>query len=171
MPINFNHPPVKAFVSERDAFCRELKTKAKIIYEGQEMEGIVQWDTGASGTCISKRVIDALNPKRRGYRTVLTPTGSSIRGVYLLDIVLPNDVLVPDINVIETDIDEQGIDALIGMDIIAMGDFAVSNYDGKLVFTFRIPSIKRTDYVAEVQAENLWVNTQTHGKGQRKKKR
>lgn len=162
--MQINHPPVRAFVSERDSFCRELKTNAKIIYEGNELDAIVQWDTGASGSCISKRVVDTLNPKRRGFRTVYTPNGSGVRGLYLLDFKLPNDVTVTDVPVIETDIGEQGIDALIGMDIIAMGDFAVSNYGGKLVFTFRIPSIKRTDYVAEVRKENMWAKAQPNRK-------
>ena len=40
-----------------------------------------------------------------------------------------------------------GIGVLIGMDIITSGDFSVSNYNGKTVFTFRTPSQERIDYV------------------------
>ena len=36
---------------------------------------------------------------------------------------------------------------LIGMDIISLGDFSVSNFNGKTQFTFRIPSQAHTDYV------------------------
>ena len=64
----------------------------------------------------------------------------------------------------------QGVDVLIGMDIISLGDFAVSNYDSKLVFTFRVPSIKTTNYVAEVQAENTRARIQSHGKGTTRKR-
>ena len=42
-----------------------------------------------------------------------------------------------------------GFDILIGMQIISKGDFAITNYDGKMCMTFRVPSIKREDYVAE----------------------
>jgi len=38
-------------------------------------------------------------------------------------------------------------DVLIGMDIISLGDFAVTNFQEKTVFTFRIPSVERIDFV------------------------
>ena len=37
------------------------------------------------------------------------------------------------------------------MDIIGTGDFAVTNLDGKTVFTFRIPSAERIDFVKEIR--------------------
>jgi len=40
-------------------------------------------------------------------------------------------------------------EALIGMDIIGKGDFAVTNKDGKTTFTFRIPSIECIDFVKQ----------------------
>jgi len=171
MKNQIDHPPVRAFVAERIPTCRELKTKAKIVYGSEEIEVVAQWDTGASGSCVSKKVIDELKPVRTGLRTVRTPTGCDIRGMYLLDIVLPNDVRVPDVAVVDTEIGDQGIGLLIGMDIISMGDFAVSNFDGKLVFTFRVPSIKTTDYVKEVQAENIKAQIPVHGKGNTKKRK
>jgi hypothetical protein len=39
-------------------------------------------------------------------------------------------------------------DILIGMDIISAGDFVVTNYEGKTVFSFRIPSCECIDFVA-----------------------
>ena len=165
-----NHPPVHAFVSRRDTNCRELKTTAKIVCGDKSMDAIVQWDTGASCSCISKKVVETLQPTRRGFRTVLTPNGSAIRGVYLLDFMLPQGVLVTNIMAIETDIGEQGIEALIGMDIISMGDFAVSNFNNELVFTFRTPSIETTDYVAVVNRENMFANIQQHGQGNTRKR-
>jgi len=164
------HAQIHAFVAERAPTCRELKTKATIICGNERMEAVAQWDTGASGSCISQRVIQVLKPVRTGLRTVLTPTGSDIRGMYLLDFILPNDVHVSDVAVIDTEIGDQGIDLLIGMDIISMGDFAVSNNGGKLVFTFRIPSIKTTDYVAEAKAEEVRARIPQHGQGTTRKR-
>ena len=164
------HLPVRAFVAERDSTCRELKTKATIICGTAKKEVVAQWDTGASGSCISQKVIQELKPVRTGLRTVLTPTGSDIRGMYLLDFILPNDVYVSDVAVVDTEIGDQGIDLLIGMDIISMGDFAVSNNEGKLVFTFRVPSIKTTDYVAEAKVADIKARIQQHGKGNTRKR-
>lgn len=42
---------------------------------------------------------------------------------------------------------------LIGMDVINLGDFAISNREQKTVFTFRMPSLQRFDFVREAQTE------------------
>jgi uncharacterized protein YecA (UPF0149 family) len=36
---------------------------------------------------------------------------------------------------------------LIGMDLISLGDFAVTNFAGKTVFSFRVPSVQMIDFV------------------------
>ena len=66
MKQQIDHPPVRAFVSERESTCRELKTKATLVYGNEKMEVVAQWDTGASGSCISQRVIQVLKPVRTG---------------------------------------------------------------------------------------------------------
>jgi len=57
---------------------------------------------------------------------------------------------------------------LIGMDIIGIGDFAVSNYNNKTIFSFRYPSKHKIDFVHEINLQNLIGKK--HGKGKRKKK-
>lgn len=47
-----------------------------------------------------------------------------------------------------------GSDVLIGMDIIARGDFAMSNSNGKTKFTFQIPATHEHDYVKEQSAKS-----------------
>ena len=66
----------------------------------------------------------------------------------MVDLLLPNDVRVTDVAVTEADIPTT--DVLIGMDIIMLGDFAVSNFEGKTCFTFRIPSMRKIDFVKEI---------------------
>ncbi len=44
----------------------------------------------------------------------------------------------------------------------------VSNYNGVTVFSFRTPSKKRTDYVLEIQVQN--VTGKPHGQGKKKRK-
>ena len=77
--------------------------------------------------------------------------------------------MIKDLVVIDSEIGSQSIGVLIGMDVIGMGDFAVSNFGDKTVFSFRIPSDKRTDYVAELRKSQLIGPT--HGKGKQKKRR
>ena len=49
----------------------------------------------------------------------------------------------------------QGADILIGMDIIGVGDFAVTNRDGKTKFSFRLPSRADIDFVVEDKKSDL----------------
>jgi hypothetical protein len=42
-------------------------------------------------------------------------------------------------------------DILIGMDIITLGDFAVSNFEGVTKFSFRVPSLSHIDFVVDVR--------------------
>lgn len=76
---------------------------------------------------------------------VHTPDGNSLKETYLVNIVLPNKVGVSQIRVAEGTIKDA--DALIGMDIIGLGDFAVTNKDDKTTFSFRMPSIECIDFV------------------------
>jgi hypothetical protein len=44
---------------------------------------------------------------------------------------------------------------LIGMSIINKGDFSISNYDNKTTLSFRIPSVKETDYTKEKPVSHI----------------
>lgn len=127
-----------------------------------------QWDTGASGTCISEELVSKLELIPTGKQIIQTPSGSLDVNTYIIDIMLPNNLTITDVMVCGTKIGNQGIQMLIGMDVISLGDLSVSNYNGKTVFSFRIPSKKTTDYVKEINLENRIG--QKHGKGKRKKK-
>lgn len=44
-----------------------------------------------------------------------------------------------------------GIDAILGMDVIVLGDFSITNVGGQTWMSFRTPSCASIDYVAEFQ--------------------
>ena len=158
-----------AFTSKYDGISNKLINDVIVINSGISKSCKAQWDTGASGTCISDDVVRGLNLLPVGMQTIQTPSGSKDVSTYLLDIVLPNNVIIQKILVCGTDIGNQGIQLLIGMDVISCGDFSVSNYNGKTVFSYRTPSRKETDYVKEINIENK-IGPK-HGKGKRKKKK
>jgi hypothetical protein len=64
--------------------------------------------------------------------------------VYAVNVELPNELMFSDIEVICCKL--RGCDVLIGMDIISLGDMAVSNYQAQTVLSFRYPSVAVTDY-------------------------
>ena len=157
-----------AFTSSYKGISLALKNKTSIIYDGRSCECEAQWDTGASGTCISNAIASKLGLVATGKKNIATPAGRTTVNTYLVSILLPNHVLISDIEVCDSHIGDQGIDMLVGMDIISKGDFAVSNHNGQTSFSFRLPSVKRTDYVLEAKIEK--AIGPKHGKGSRKHK-
>jgi len=105
------------------------------------------WDTGATMTVVSQKVIDECSLKLITYTKAQTPNGERTSGVYLAAVMLPNGVGFPGMLVVEGEV--SGGDALIGMDIITKGDFSITNVNSKTLHSFRTPSIASIDYVAE----------------------
>ena len=154
-----------AFTSDSHGKVNRLINEAKVQSKGNENTYLALWDTGAAITCISKKVATDLRLIPTGYITIQGSSGSARKPTYYVDIVLRNNVCIKGVRVSEAEIGSQGIDLLIGMDIIGFGDFAVSNFEDNTVFTFRIPSVRRTDYVAEINHEKIMAKIGTHGKG------
>ncbi len=107
------------------------------------------WDTGATSSVITQKVIDQCGLKATGMTEVHTAQGPSTTETFLVGIFLPNDVVFPAVKVSRGVI--RDFDVLIGMDIIGRGDFAVTNKDGKTVFSFRMPSMECIDFVKQSQ--------------------
>lgn len=158
-----------ALVVKESEIKNTLKSVVTLKNEDCSMDVVALWDTGATNSCIAMDVVAGLSLISTGKIPMSTPSGSRIADTYLLDVVLPKDVHIDDLMVCDSEIGDQGIGMLIGMDIITKGDFAVSNYDGKTVFTFRVPSIALTDYVAQIRKQN--IIGERHGKGKRKRKK
>jgi len=110
-------------------------------------EFIALWDTGATNTVITEKVLQYVPLNPIGFTNVSGAYGDEPerRPVYLACIYLPNGVCINSIPVIKAE--PKGCDILIGMDIIGKGDFVITNYDGHTVFTFRIPSQEKIDFV------------------------
>ena len=105
------------------------------------------WDTGATCTVITRRVVEDCNLKAIGMSRVRGVNDVRSAESYLINIRLPNDVEFGNLRVIGTEQLSGGADVLVGMDIIGAGDFAVSNYEGRTAFTFRCPSQARIDFL------------------------
>jgi len=65
---------------------------------------------------------------------------AKLSDIVVATIVLPNGMILPSKRFSVNDI--PGADVLIGMDIISMGDFCISNARGRTLFSFVIPSYK-----------------------------
>lgn len=158
-----------AFTSQYKDISNKLINKVEVFYNGKSVKCLALWDTGATNCCVSQDVVKQLSLISTGKVNITTPNQTSERDTYLVDVNLPNDVRINDVCVIDSDIEKQNIGMLIGMNIINLGDFTVSNFQNKTTFTFRMPSESTTDYVKQIRISNI-IGT-PHGKGKRKKKR
>jgi hypothetical protein len=164
-----------AFTVKGDGLLRELKTTAHVRaaqsvfsapdgkYAQEEVRAL--WDTGATACALSPSVIARLNLAPIG-KTPVSAAGSKYdSGVFLIDVLLPNGLVVSDIRAVEAKSIE-GFDMLIGMDIITLGDSAITNCGKKTIFSFRFPSgEKPIDYceqVHQVKAEHQKTENQNY---------
>lgn len=103
------------------------------------------WDTGATGTSITKEVIGMLGLKPVTQIEVFNAHGESkIKDAFLVNITFPCNIMVNGITAAEGSFGS-GIGVLVGMDIIRLGDFAISNFKGKTAFSFRIPTYSKVE--------------------------
>lgn len=130
------------------------------------------WDTGATHSAITKKVADELGLKPTGIVEVKYGSGKATTNTYLVNISLPNGVMIGQMRVSEVNLipddnvsDDQQPQLLIGMDIIGIGDFAVTNFGEKTTLSFRVPSVAEIDFIPEAQERNVMEG------GNRKQKR
>ena len=162
-----------AFTCKSEIILRQLRTEVYIEDSSvtsplEDHKFIAIWDTGATSTCITKRLATRLGLKPTGICDNHTAGGHREAAVFFVNVFLPNHVLVPNIQVHDMEDNENNFDVLIGMDIISMGDFSISNYDNKTAFTFRLPSKRLTDYVYQENIERAMGPK--HGKGNKSKR-
>lgn len=158
--MDSNSQKIKAFTWKTVGLSNRLITKVTISANSKSLEVYALWDTGATNTCISQQVYDTLGLSPVSFTTMQTASSKEVASVTLINVKLPNDVSVKDVRAIVSKIGEQvfpikeedgqtyirRLDVLIGMDIICLGDFSVSNFQGNTTLTFRIPSISEIDF-------------------------
>lgn len=107
---------------------------------------VALWDTGSTMTVISAELADKLNLEPVGEMLAETAGGKYVAKKYIVSLSLPNRLNIENVMISSGKLGP-GIDILIGMDIITLGDFAVTNYNNKTVFSFRFPSCEVIDFV------------------------
>ena len=149
--FTFKYPGISR-VLETDIFISVAfdPTATKDFPKSTKFKAI--WDTGATNSVISQNVIDQCGLVGTGMTKVDGVGGIHNSETYFVNFYLPSNVGVPLLKVTKGEL--KGFDALIGMDIIGLGDFAVTNKDSKTVFSFRYPSIECIDFVEQVNHPN-----------------
>jgi predicted aspartyl protease len=143
---------IEPVVERYDKIVRDIQSDLVVVGSGERMAGsktpvVVKaiWDTGAYGSVISPKVAQELGLVPVGVKPIQTANGTYEAYAYVVDMMLPNKLVIRGVEVSESDL--KVCDALIGMDIISMGDMKVTNKP-TTKFIFRIPAEGDTPLVA-----------------------
>lgn len=111
------------------------------------------WDTGCSNTTITQKVVDALGLKPTGRTTVNTASETNKpTDTYEVDIFLSDGLVFKNMTV-NLGVIIDGIDCLLGLDIINTGDFSITNLHGNTCMSFRHPSSHEVDFTQQTHKE------------------
>jgi predicted aspartyl protease len=139
-------------------FHIKLITEAE-IFNSIQNENVIKvralWDTGAMLSAITPEVAERLNLVSTD-RIKVNGIGSySIADIVRVSIRLPNLVELKNARISVLNL-VRDVDMLIGMDIIRLGDFSISNGEGKTLFTFAMPPFDdKTDLYEKALAVNM----------------
>ena len=139
--------PGLSFTATYEKISRVLRSK--VYAESPDNNNAVEvnaiWDTGAARSLITPETASKLNLKPVSKTLMATPSDKDVQSnVYLIKIHLPNGATILNVQALEGT--PNSCDMLIGMDVITLGDFAVTNFNGKTSFSFRIPSMAEIDF-------------------------
>lgn len=134
------------FTIKYSEFNGRIITQEHILYNGKPIPVKAAWDTGSTYTCISKEFAENFELKSCNMCDISTTYGKKLSNLYDINVILNDDLLIP-LKVSTLDyIHQEGIDLLIGMDIISKGDFSISTFNDVTCFSFRIPSKGLIDF-------------------------
>ena len=144
---------IEPVVERYDKIVRDIQSDLVVVGSGERVAGnrtpvVVKaiWDTGAYGSVISPRVAQELGLVPVGVKPIQTANGTYEAYAYVVDMMLPNKLVIRGVEVSESDL--KVCDALIGMDIISLGDMKVTNKPSTK-FIFRIPAEGDTPLVSD----------------------
>ena len=151
-----------AFTCDYNKKVRQLITEVSLIKPQERAKNIKQynalWDTGATSSSITQEVVDNLKLEPIDKVIVNHAGGNDECYVYLVNIILPNNVGISSVRVSCVSLTSDPnlpINVLIGMNLISLGDFAVTNYKEKTTMSFVLPSHNRIDFVPDANKLNI----------------
>lgn len=133
------------------------------------------WDTGATNSVIGQAIKNSLKLPVVGRVMVHGVHGQEEADRCAIDIHLPNHVIIQNLPVtVSKGFIDDGFQLLIGMDIIGLGDFAISHKKNNTVMSFCVPSCQDIDFVNvadQMNAKNAGLNRDARRKIKKTKPR
>lgn len=150
MIINL-HP--RSFTVDFEEECNVIITSVSVGAVGETSQDAFVateaiWDTGAEFCMITRSLAEQLQLFPIAQINVRGVNHEERANLYLVDLQLPHGLIIPSVPIAQCEaLTPPNCSVLIGMSIIKNSDFCISHKKGHTVFSFRKPSMKRTDYV------------------------
>jgi gag-polyprotein putative aspartyl protease len=126
------------------------------------------WDTGATGSVITQRVLDQLQIPPAAMTDAYGVDSCERKNVYLVDLLLPMNVRVQGARVIVGEV--MAADVLVGMDVITMGEFVIANHGGRTKMSFCLSSQSDLDFAKQISDFDFAEQMQTRGTTQKERR-
>lgn len=137
-----------------DGIANAIVTPVSIAnpFSGQHIDTRGIWDTGATNSVITKKAATELGLKPISRAVVNGVHGSQEVNVYFVCIELNNGQITTNVCITECEelSADNSIGMLVGMDIVTLGDFCITNTEKRTAMSFVVPSRKRIDFVEEI---------------------
>jgi len=159
---------VHAITNTNNAIARSIITPVEIknVFTDDMVKTHGIWDTGATDSVITKSTAESLRLMPIKQSVVRGVHGEKEVNVYYVNITLNNKNI--SINAQVTECDELSADCsvgmLIGMNIITMGDFAITNHQNQTTMTFRVPSLQKIDFVSGMKTGHQIIKDKIPGR-------
>tara|TARA_R110002124_G_scaffold140809_5_gene305269 strand:- start:2633 stop:3139 length:507 start_codon:yes stop_codon:yes gene_type:complete len=151
--------PVSALtIKSNGGLLRQLTSPVDVFVPNTDVSNRYNaiWDTGATGTVITQEVVNNIGLIPTGMSLVHTANGVAQQNTYIIDIALSEGIFLRDITVTCAAGLSGGCNILIGMDVISLGDFSITNKENVTCMSFRVPSLHEIDFCKN---PNLKANT------------
>lgn len=137
----------RAFTLTANKIMDSLTSSVVVVNpnNNKQKEVSAKWDTGSNVTLISSKLAEELELIQKDVVKTTFIGGEINVKIYLVNLELPNKIIAYNLEIYDWPNSANGIDILIGMDIIKQGDFTISNFEGKTKFGFRHPSSEHLD--------------------------
>lgn len=149
--------PHLAFSIKYRGIAKELTSESEIInpLNNQRKKYKAIWDTGATHTAITPKVLKELSLIIVDTTTIIGVNSKTEDiQVALFNLLLPLNIEIKNVRGAVCTIGGDA-DILIGMDIIKFGDLAISNGGGQTLFSFAIPPFEnKTDLLEKANKTN-----------------
>ena len=108
------------------------------------------WDTGATRSVIAEELAGALGLKASGQADILHGGGAGTSPTYMVNFRLPHGVGITGVQATQFPAKDPAFNVILGMDVIGIGDSAITNVSGQTWMSFRTPSSEAVDYVVAI---------------------